>query len=246
MKKKIPFFSIITATYNVGYHLNITANSLRNQSFKDFEWILIDGGSTDDTLSFIEINRDLISKSVAEPDMGIYDAWNKGLKLATGKWIAFLGAGDEYLPDALFSYFNYINENRKCNFVSSRITLTRDQNLIKEIGERFNKVKMQNRMNIAHVGSMHRTNIFKKNGYFNTQYKASGDYEFFMRAINDIKAGFLNKNTAIMPVGGSSGNKRSLIETYNIQIVYLGIIRAKLNYMVALIKWKIRNIIFKY
>lgn len=246
MKKKTPFFSIITATYNAEQLLNVTAQSLRSQTFTDFEWIVIDGDSKDQTYKFITINSDLITKSLSEPDEGIYDAWNKALKVATGKWIAFLGAGDEYLPNALLSYFNYINENRNLNYVSSRVILSKYQVAIREIGECFNQKKMFSHMNIAHVGSMHKVNLFKMNGYFDIKYKASGDYEFFMRAADNIKAGFLNMNTAIMPVGGASSNKCALLETYNIQLNYLGLSKAKMNYFFALLKWHLRKIIFGY
>ena len=90
-----PCISIITATLNVVRQLPFTIQSLREQKCKDFEWILIDGKSCDGTLDILTEASGLVIKCVSEPDRGIYDAWNKGCKIAKGDWLLFLGAGDE-------------------------------------------------------------------------------------------------------------------------------------------------------
>lgn len=88
--------SIITATYNASEQLIYTLKSLRNQTFVDFEWIVVDGGSTDGTVELLQENEDLISWWISESDRGIYDAWNKACPKARGEWLLFLGAGDEF------------------------------------------------------------------------------------------------------------------------------------------------------
>jgi glycosyltransferase involved in cell wall biosynthesis len=89
-----PRFSIVTSTFNAGQALATTARSLQSQTFRDFEWLVMDGASTDDTLAIARSFGDLVTKLVSENDTGIYNAWNKALPLIRGEWVLFLGAGD--------------------------------------------------------------------------------------------------------------------------------------------------------
>ena len=92
-------FSIITATYNAAEHIGILADSLRIQNDKNYEWIIIDGGSTDGTVNTIHrCAEGLNYKLISEKDFGIYDAFNKGIKLAATKYYMVLGADDYLLP----------------------------------------------------------------------------------------------------------------------------------------------------
>lgn len=96
-----PRFSIITATYNSGPLFDRTAESMRAQRFRDFEWIVVDGASKDDTVSRIQAQSDLIRHWISEKDRGISDAWNKGLALTQGDYVLLLNAGDTYDPEFL-------------------------------------------------------------------------------------------------------------------------------------------------
>ena len=96
--------SIIIATYNAEKTLQRCFDSIRNQKNEKIELIVIDGNSNDNTLSIIESNADIVDYYVSESDKGIYDAWNKGVKVSTGEWIEFLGADDKLLPDSLPLY----------------------------------------------------------------------------------------------------------------------------------------------
>lgn len=87
--------TIITITYNAGQVLERTLRSIEEQVFKNFEYLLIDGKSTDDTLIIAEKFGHLFTKIISEPDKGLYDAMNKGLKFASGKYVWFMNAGDE-------------------------------------------------------------------------------------------------------------------------------------------------------
>lgn len=89
-----PKFSLITVTYNAGAVLEDTIQSIITQTYKNVEYILIDGASTDNTMRIVERYRDHIHTVVSEPDQGLYDAMNKGLSLATGDYVCFLNAGD--------------------------------------------------------------------------------------------------------------------------------------------------------
>lgn len=119
-----PIISIITITYNSAKTLPHTINSIRSQTYRNVEYIVVDGGSTDGTLDIVEANRDLVSKWVSEPDGGIYDAINKGIAMATGDYVGLLHADDmmadtnvlqsihraidQHRPDALYGDLDYI------------------------------------------------------------------------------------------------------------------------------------------
>ncbi len=94
-----PKFSIITVTYNAAKVLEDTMQSVVTQTYKNVEYIIVDGGSTDGTISIINKYKEHISRVVSEPDKGLYDAMNKGIKLATGDYLCFLNAGDAFHED---------------------------------------------------------------------------------------------------------------------------------------------------
>lgn len=94
-----PKFSIITVTYNAGAVLEDTIQSVITQTYRNVEYIIVDGGSKDHTLDIINRYREHIQILVSEPDKGLYDAMNKGIRLATGDYLCFLNAGDELHED---------------------------------------------------------------------------------------------------------------------------------------------------
>ena len=94
-----PKFSIITVTYNAGAVLEDTIQSVITQTYRNVEYIIVDGGSKDHTLDIINRYREHIHTLVSEPDKGLYDAMNKGTRLATGDYLCFLNAGDELHED---------------------------------------------------------------------------------------------------------------------------------------------------
>lgn len=101
-----PLISIITVCRNSGYKLVETLKNIRKQTYKNIEVIVIDGASIDDTLDCIKRNSSLIDKWISEPDKGIYDAMNKGLRMAKGEWINFMNVGDSFSDvDILTSLF---------------------------------------------------------------------------------------------------------------------------------------------
>ena len=97
--------SIITINFNNRHGLQKTIDSVVSQSFRDFEWIVIDGGSTDGSKELVEQNAGHITYWVSEPDNGVYQAMNKGIALATGDYIHFLNSGDCYVSDSIVKQF---------------------------------------------------------------------------------------------------------------------------------------------
>lgn len=219
---KNPFLTIITATFNAVELIQKTADSLKKQEFKNFEWIVVDGCSSDSTVEIIKKNQDIVTNWISEPDGGIYDAWNKGLELAQGEWIAFLGAGDFYISNGLSLYIEKIQSaSNEIELVSSKIQLVDvDGKYLREIGEQFNFDRHKKFMTIAHVGAFHKKSLFRKFGKFDLRYSSAGDYEYFMRCGANLKTSFINGVTASMLVGGTSSSYSSILEAYKIQNNY--------------------------
>lgn len=171
-------FSIITVTYNAGKSLETTLKSIREQTFKDFELILIDGRSTDETLDVINANMDIISSFISEKDEGIYDAMNKGIKLANGDFSVFLNAGDEFY-----------DENVLAN-VSSAVERTSQYNIYLGYADYFDGKKRKTvypdltklPYRFCHQSMFYRTSLLKKNPY-DLKYKLSGDSELLYRLL---------------------------------------------------------------
>ena len=113
VKKNMPLISIITVVYNNVSHLQKTFDSIFSQNYKNYELIVIDGNSNDGTVEIIRKNATKIKFWLSEPDKGIYDAFNKGMKYAKGDYLGFVNSDDILLPDALYILKNYIQKFRE-------------------------------------------------------------------------------------------------------------------------------------
>jgi glycosyltransferase involved in cell wall biosynthesis len=200
-------FSIVTVVFNGAAVLQPTIDSVARQRFRDFEYVVLDGASRDGTIEVLERNREHIHHCTSEPDSGIYDAWNKALRVARGEWIAFLGAGDTYYPDALEHYAAAIaaaSPEAKLQYLSSRVELFKEGKRVRTIGSPWSWPAFSRRMTVAHVGSMHHRSLFAEYGQYDTSYTACADYELLLRPRNRLRAGFIAATTARMPLGGLS------------------------------------------
>ncbi|MBF6641465.1 glycosyltransferase [Flavobacterium sp. J49] len=205
MENNTPFFTVITASYNSGKTIADTISSVLNQSFTDFEFIIVDGKSSDNTMEIVKSfaphfqEKNITFKFVSEKDRGIYDAWNKGIKLSQGTWISFLGSDDEYLPNALERYFFHLKQAPDCNYISSQVELTNTKKeVLNVIGKAFVWEKVVRNMEIAQVGSFHHKQLFENVGLFNDHYKIVGDLEFYIRCKPHIKPAYFEEITAKM------------------------------------------------
>ncbi len=131
-----PIFTIITIVYNSENVLEGTIHSVLNQTFQNYEYIIIDGASKDKTLDIIEKYADKITKMISEPDKGLYDAMNKGLNLATGDFVLFLNAGDRfYSTDILEKIAGKVTED--IDIIYGETMLVNDNR--EELGTRSDK-----------------------------------------------------------------------------------------------------------
>lgn len=106
-----PIFSIVTICFNDLENLKRTAHSIENIKSDDYEWIVVDGGSVDGTLEYLKSCK-LINHFISEPDSGISDAWNKGIKTATGDYVLILNSGDIYYSDFIVDLKKFLNQDK--------------------------------------------------------------------------------------------------------------------------------------
>lgn len=246
---KKPLISIVTAIFNGEKYLEETIQSVINQTYDNVEYIIIDGGSTDGTLNIIKKYEDKIDYWISEPDDGIYDAWNKGIMLARGSWVGFLGADDIYMDDALFNYVEKINEDANIEYISAQVVLCDAfKQKIRVVGSQWSWNDFFKYMNVAHVGSLHKISLYEKYGLYDLSFEMCGDYEFLLRAKDTLKSGYINKISAYMRCGGVSNNNIKIFEE-----VYKAKIKhstrafnflAKWDMYIATLKWKVRKIIW--
>lgn len=245
--------SIITASFNSEKTIEATIQSVLNQSFKDFQYIVVDGNSLDNTINIIESFKNNFKekgigfKYISENDKGIYDAWNKGVRLADGEWIGFLGSDDRLYEDALFNYAKLIKENNDLEYISSKIITVKNGKKLAQLTGQWNWNTFKKHMCVSHVGSLHSREYFDKYGLYDTSYKIAGDYELLLRAGPNLKYAFLDDFTAEMEMGGVSNNmvvrtlketKRAKIDTGKTNTFW-----ATVYYVYALLKAKIKSVL---
>lgn len=174
--------TIITVCYNSESTIEKTILSVINQNYKELEYIIVDGRSTDGTVDIIKKYESHISKWISEPDQGIYDAMNKGIRMSSGEIIAFLNSDDWYMEDTLeyvcqrfqdekimiLSGEGYLWQNEIC------IGMSKDS-LIDENSIRF-------RMIYFHPSTFSRRKIFEQIGGFDTRYLIAADYAWTLKA----------------------------------------------------------------
>ena len=113
-----PKISIITVCYNMEKYIEKTIQSILNQDYPNLEYIIVDGGSSDSTMEIIEKYRDKITKIICEPDDGMYDAINKGIKASKGEILAWLNADDSYFPWTLKTVSKIFSEHNDINWIT--------------------------------------------------------------------------------------------------------------------------------
>lgn len=212
MSSANPKVTIIVAVYNGAKTLQQCIDSIASQSYSNKELIILDGGSTDGTLEILKANQDKLTIWVTEPDEGIYDAWNKGVKQAHGDWICFIGA-DDYFWDSMVlervvrQLYNIPSDILFAYGSVSVVNHYGDQ--LYKLGEPWELLskRIKKIMCIPQPGSMHRKAYFEKHGLFDTSFRIAGDYELLLRELKLNSAFFLGYDVLVgMRHGGMSSN----------------------------------------
>ena len=191
--------SIITPSFNSGLLIERAIKSALAQDYADWEHIIVDGGSSDNTLEVLEKYQHL--KWISEPDKGIYDAMNKGIKMSAGDWLFFMGADDYFIDEQVLSDV-FKDEKLGNGIIYGNVTSPRWNYLYD--GE-FDKIKILDK-NICHQAVFFNRHIFQKIGLFNTRYKAQADWDLNLKLFLDpkIKKKYINRVIAYYEDGGFS------------------------------------------
>ena len=225
-----PKFSIITVTFNAGKVLEDTIQSVVFQTYRNVEYIIVDGGSTDNTLEIAGKYHDRISKVISEPDKGLYDAMNKGIRLATGDYLCFLNAGDELhenetlqkmvhtlkgkeLPDVIYGETAIVDE--KSHFLHMRRLST---------PERLNWKSFKQGMLVCHQAFFARREL-AINECYDLRYRFSADFDWCIRIMKKAKCLHNTRLTIIdyLNEGMTTRNhKASLKERFRIMAKHYG------------------------
>lgn len=252
-----PKFTIITACLNSEKTVKQTIESVLNQNYSNIQYIIIDGKSSDNTLGIIKSfksafdNISICYQWISEPDLGIYDAWNKALKFVDGEWVIFVGSDDVLLNDSLSSYADLINNgDLEYKFISSKAELiNKNGSYIRTIGNPFNIDKIKHHMGIIHSGAIHHASLFHDFGNFSLNFGIVADYEFILRISEKVKFGFLDKTTIKFRIGGVTFNSSKPIkQTLFLKNHYFpnSKISNRIDFFIALIKMQIRHTIRKF
>lgn len=204
--------TIITATLNSEKYLEQTILSVLNQTYENIEYIIVDGGSEDRTLEIVEKYENAISKVISESDNGIYDAFNKGIKLATGDIIYFLNSDDYLYNNKVIEMItNVFNENSEKNIVYGNVLSIDDE--FKYInGKKLTLNDFKSGQMAPHQGVFVKKHLFEKYGLFETSYTIVADYDFLIKCFKDNKeqALYINETIAFFRLSGQGSDFNNL------------------------------------
>ena len=220
--KKQPFFTIVIVCWNSDKTISRTIESVLEQDFKDYEYVIVDGGSTDDTIDIIKAYEPRFEgrlKYRSETDKGIYDAFNKGIERATGKYIWLVNSDDYIEPGVLGKLHDLVKD---CNEGDEPI-ISAIMNCISSDGKTLYQVKSSpekvaaayrnNTMGTIHPATIVPKRIYDLVGLYDINYKIIGDIDWFKRAYKAkmpiIFADFVVTNFMVGGVSTASGSAKS-------------------------------------
>jgi glycosyltransferase involved in cell wall biosynthesis len=211
-----PMVSVIIAVKNGRATLQRCLDGIAAQDVAAKEVIVVDSVSTDGTLDLLRRNAadGKVQRYVSEPDSGVYDAWNKGLALASGDWICFLGCDDVYHDaGALRSLVEAAARDGSARVVYGRINrLTPSGHVVETIGQdwRQTRPRFLAGTNIPHPGALHHRSLFEERGKFDATYRIAGDYDLLLRELPSRAPIFVDRVVVDMNLGGISSRPDSI------------------------------------
>ena len=231
-----PLISIITVTFNAERVIDKTLKSLKEQSFKDFEHLVIDGNSSDDTLQIIKDAQLPQSIVISEPDKGLYDAMNKGLRMAKGRYVLFLNAGDTFHSSRSLELYACEASKSKDIIYGNTIIVDQQGNKIASrhlsAPEKLTKKSFADGMLICHQAFMVKKDLAP---VYNLSYKFSADYDWCVKCIaNSRPENCVNLNEVTIDYlsnGITDKNKwKSLKERFQIMTNHYGLLKTLTNH----------------
>ena len=214
--------SIITVCYNSEKTIEDTIKSIAAQTYKNIEYIIIDGGSKDTTNDIVNKYKDIISIHISEPDNGLYDAMNKGIKLATGDLVGVLNSDDVLYDNNVIG--NIVLNIGDYDGIYADVGFY-EQDLVKKTrhysSDNFVKEKFSRGFMPAHPSFYVRNEHYKIVGDYNLNYKIAADFDILLRLFNlpNVKFKYLNQEVVKMRIGGVSTSGISSNITLNKEIL---------------------------
>ena len=201
--------STIICTFNSGEKTKDAILSVLNQNYDDFECIVVDGASTDhvtlDIIKSFEGNHHF--KYISEPDSGIFNAMNKGWKLATGEWIHYLGSDDQLLPDGIINAFSEVEDSKRYDILYGNILYKYEDGTIKTHHHKDHR-SLPMMMFACHQAILMRKNIIERLGGFDENIKLLGDKDLMIRTyyLGNCRYKPVEAKIALFAGGGASSN----------------------------------------
>lgn len=218
--------SIITVVYNNKGTIANAIESVLSQNYKDIEYIIIDGKSTDGTLDVINYYSSRISKIISENDKGIYDAMNKGLKLASGDVIGILNSDDFYANDSILSeVMSQFNKDHDLDILYGDLVYVKPDDVNKLVrkwkSKSYNPNFFENGDVPPHPSLFVSSRVYKEAGFFNLKYRLASDYEFMLRIFKkfSFKIKYLPIVFVNMRLGGATNKNLKNIINGNAEIL---------------------------
>jgi glycosyltransferase involved in cell wall biosynthesis len=218
--------SIVTVTYNSAKNIANCISSVNNQTYPTIEHIIVDGVSTDNTIEIIKSIPNRVDKWVSEPDKGIYDAMNKGIRLATGDVIGLLNSDDIYADEyVLADVMNCFNEDPDLDILYGNLVYVKadDSNKVvrKWVSKPYSKRFFEQGNVPPHPALFLKSTVYKKEGLFDLQYKFASDYEFMFRIFkkHNFKSKYIDRLMVKMKLGGATNKSFKNILNGNKEIL---------------------------
>lgn len=206
-----PLLSIVTVTYNAAGFIQETLESVYSQTFTNYEHLIIDGASSDNTLELIKKFNNPRLCLLSEKDKGIYDAMNKGIQQAKGSWLYFLNAGDTFTsPRILEQLFN--GREQTCDLIYGKVVTKNEPSGVNyTTGQPLTFSSFFFTIPINHQGAFFHRSTFERIGKYNLNYKILADLEWLIRYFkqDSNKSEYVNKIIAEYETVGFSYHNRS-------------------------------------
>ncbi|MGJ8645372.1 MAG: glycosyltransferase family 2 protein [Marinomonas colpomeniae] len=203
----LPLISIITIVYNDVENIEKTIKSILEQSYKNIQYIVVDGASSDGTKTILEKYKDNIDVFISENDTGISDAFNKGTKLVKGDYINYMNSGDSFIDNNSLLKFVHaiVDSNSDVVTAFSRFSNSRIPKKVVSNTSFINKKSM-----ISHQASFISKKLFDQYGLYDETFKVRMDYEFWLRVLPHSTLFFINETLVDYADGGISGKNTKL------------------------------------
>ena len=198
--------SVITVCYNAQNTIERTIQSVLNQTYQDIEYIVVDGASTDSTLQILQQYQDKL-KYISEPDNGLYDAMNKGIKMATGEYVMLLNADDKFYDNEVVGKFAKMCEEKQTDLIYGNLAFLNKGNISVQKHKSLNKIYLI-KNTPQQPATFYKKSVFEKVGFFDTQFRIVADQEWFLRAFLKfhISAFWLDETVTLFSTEGLSNN----------------------------------------